>query len=412
MPFFLLVLLGAGVAFAVTAILTPAVRDLALRRQWTDTPDGLRKLHTTTTPSVGGIAIFFGVAVALMTVTTVAPLVGLHIDALHPVVYLGAVLVVIVGFVDDVRGLGFKTKFAVEILLAWALLQAGYRIDLSTLPFVGSDVFTGALWSIPLTALWIVGVMNAVNLIDGVDGLASGVAAIAFASMALAFGLRGDISAVLVATLLVGSLIGFLLYNFNPASIFMGDSGSLFLGYALAVYSLSSPGNSDPSLAPLVPVLALGLPLLDTSLSVARRVAGGKAMFAPDRDHIHHRMADRMSTRRAVFSLYLVAAGFGLLAVLASSSGLGGVAGAVAGAGALAAGLLLRLGYIRLPYQRPMMVALPADRITERATEGPAAPSSTYGPASGDGSGLDHLPAPSGDGSSTPELSRLSVGSS
>ena len=356
MTVFLLATVGAVVAFGLTTLVTPAVRRTALRLAWTDRPDGYRKLHKAPTPSAGGIAIFAGAAVATALVLWAAGELGVKGAALHPVAFVGALAMVVVGAYDDVRGLGFKVKFVVEIVVAYMLLHAGYRIDVSALPFIGSDVYLGALYSIPLTVLWVVGVINAVNLIDGIDGLASGVVAIAFASMALAFGIRGDLPLVLVALVFVGALMGFLVHNFNPASIFMGDSGSLFLGYVLAVYTLSSPANADPALAPVVPLLALGFPLLDTSLSMARRVAERREMFSPDRDHIHHRLADRMPVRHAVAVLYLVSAGFGVLAVVASSAGGVGVALTVAAGVALAAGLIVRLGYVRLPYSSPEIV--------------------------------------------------------
>lgn len=356
MLLYLLATVGAVIAFGVTALATVVVRRAALRWAWIDRPDGFRKLHKAVTPSAGGIAIFVGATMGTVAVLWAAAQVGMGGAALHPIAYVGAFAMVATGAYDDVKGLGFKAKFAVQILVAYALLHAGYRIDLSALPLFGSDVYLEALYSIPLTVLWVVGVINAVNLIDGIDGLASGVVAIAFASMALAFGIKGDLPLVLVAVVFVGALAGFLVHNFNPASIFMGDSGSLFLGYVLAVYTLSSPANSDPTLAPVVPLLALGLPLLDTSLSMARRMAGRREMFAPDRDHIHHRMADLMPVRKAVVVLYVVSAGFGLLAVVASSTGGVGVALTVAAGGALAAGLIVRLGYVRLPYNRPEVV--------------------------------------------------------
>ena len=377
MTVYLLATLGAVVAFGLTAFATVLVRRAAVRWAWTDQPDGYRKLHKAATPSAGGIAIFAGAATTAMLALWVGQGLGLDGAGFHAVVYAGALAVVAVGAYDDVRGLGFKAKFAVEVVVAFALLHGGYRIDVSALPFIGSDVYLGALYSIPLTILWVVGVMNAVNLIDGIDGLASGVVAIAFASMALAFGIRGDMALVLVAVVFVGALAGFLVHNFNPASIFMGDSGSLFLGYVLAVYTLSSPANSDPALAPVVPLLALGLPLLDTSLSMARRVVERRGMFAADRDHIHHRMTDRMPVKKAVAVLYLVSAGFGILAVLASSAGGVGVALTVAGGVALAAGLVVRLGYVRLPYSRPQLVEVEGPPSDPR----PAPPEAASQPA-------------------------------
>ena len=385
---FLLLTASAGLlAFVVTVFATPAVRRLALSRAWTDDPDGLRKLHQTPTPSAGGLAIFAGVATATAVSGWALPQFGLGGLGLSGLVVFGAFAVVALGATDDIRGLGFKAKLAVEVFVAYLLLHAGLRIDLSVLPFIGDDVFLDALYSIPLTVLWVVGVMNAVNLVDGIDGLASGVAAIAFASMALAYGLSGDVALVLLAVVFVGALVGFLVHNFNPASIFMGDSGSLFLGYALAVYTLSGPVREQAFIAPVLPVLALGLPLLDTSLSMVRRVAGRRAMMAPDHDHIHHRMSGLMSTRKAVGTLYAVSAVFGLLAVVATTSTGVAVFVAVGCAVAVAAGLVIRLGYVRLPY------AAPALRPIEMVDDGP--PEDRVNWASGSATGSpDGVPPP------------------
>ena len=394
MPTLILALGGFLCALAVTAACTPAVRRLASRQTWTDRPDGMRKLHAVATPSAGGLAIFAGVAVGLGVLATAAAWIGLPSFALHPAVYLGALAMVAVGAYDDIRGLGFKPKLLVECLVAYLLIHSGFRVDLSA--FVGGDPYAEALYSIPLTMLWIVGVINAVNLIDGVDGLAAGIAAIAFASLAAVFGLAGDLPAVLVAVAVVGALVGFLFYNFNPASIFMGDSGSLFLGYALAIYSLSGDSLADPRLAPLVPVIVLGLPLLDTALSMVRRLAERRAIFAPDADHIHHRMVGRFSTRHAVLALYGVAAFFGAAAVLVSVSSAGlGLAVAVATFGA-AVGLVSLLGYVRRPYVQPQM----------RFIGGPTAIEGAAATAEMEDAARDQERAPheplSGDGAQTP----------
>jgi UDP-GlcNAc:undecaprenyl-phosphate GlcNAc-1-phosphate transferase len=365
LPLFLLAAAAVSVAFSVTVLATPLVRRVALKQAWTDHPDGHRKFHVAPTPSSGGIAIFAGVAAATAVVVTALPQLGLGPLGIPAIAIVGGVLVMVLGAIDDVRGLDFKTKLAVETLVAYMLLHAGLRIDLSVLPFVGEDVFLDALYSIPLTIVWVVGVMNAVNLIDGIDGLASGVVAIAFASMALAYGLAGDLPLVFVALVFVGALIGFLVHNFNPASIFMGDSGSLFLGYALAVYTLSGPIREEAVLTPALPLLALGLPLLDTSLSMVRRASSRRAIMAPDHDHIHHRMSRVMSTRKAVAVLYGISAMFGLLAVLADSATGMGLLIALGCAAAVATGLLIRLGYVRLPYAPPALKPVPFPTDTE-----------------------------------------------
>ena len=358
-----LALAGLAVAFAVTVYATPPLARLALRRGWTDRPDGGRKAHRAPTPSIGGVAIFAGAAVGMALVAWATPRLGLPGTTLGPVVFMGAIVMALTGAIDDARGLGFKTKLAIEAVVAVALVASGYAFDLTGLTlFEGREALAEGI-AVPLTLLWAMGVMNAVNLIDGVDGLAGGVAAIAFASLALAFGIVGNLALAVVAAVFVGALGGFLVHNFNPASIFMGDSGSLFLGYALAVYTLAAPASADPAFALLIPGIALGLPILDTALSMIRRGAGRQSICAPDRDHIHHRMVDRMPTRRAVLVLYGVAAMFGVLAVMVSLSAWTGGTLALGAAAIVAAILLLRLGYVRLPYAPPSLQPMPAVRV-------------------------------------------------
>ena len=372
MTFTFLALSGAAVAGLTTAFVTPIVRRTALRCGWTDQPDGRRKTHAAPTASAGGLAIFAGVGLGLPVVLWAGPLLGIASASLAPVVYLGALVVIVVGWYDDVRDLGFKSKLATEAAVAVALMAAGYRVDLSVVPFLGGEAMGGdPLFVIPITLLWIVGVMNAVNLIDGIDGLAAGVAAIAFLSMAAAFGIAGSPTLVLVALVFVGALVGFLVHNFNPASIFMGDSGSLFLGYALAVYTLSAPTSTDPRLGLAVPVLALGLPLLDTALSMVRRGIGRKSIYSPDRDHIHHRMVDRMPTRQAVLVLYAISSLFGLLALLASLSTWTGITAVLIAAASVVIALLVRLGYVRLPYTPPQITPAGGTRNEEKSASEP-----------------------------------------
>jgi UDP-GlcNAc:undecaprenyl-phosphate GlcNAc-1-phosphate transferase len=361
-PSFLLSLAGFAVALSVTLLATPLVRRLAFARGWVDQPDGSRKLHAAATPSIGGLAIVLGAAAGLALMAFAPSLVGLPAPTIPVAAILGALVMVAVGLYDDVRDLGFKSKLAIEIGVAYFLVVAGYRVDLSALPFIGGDPYTEALYALPLTMLWIVGVINAVNLIDGVDGLASGVVAIAFASLAAAFAAGGHLVLMGVAFVMAGALLGFLRYNFNPATIFMGDSGSLFLGYSLALYSLSGKGHVDPMIALVVPVLALGLPLLDTSLSMVRRAVNQRSICAPDRDHIHHRMTSRMTTRRAVVALYAVASLFGAAAVAVSVSGMEVVVWVIVLVSGATIAFAASLGYLKAlrPWHRPQMHPLDA----------------------------------------------------
>jgi UDP-GlcNAc:undecaprenyl-phosphate/decaprenyl-phosphate GlcNAc-1-phosphate transferase len=317
MPIAYLILLpGFLLAVLTTVFLTPLICKLALRNGWVDAPDGKRKLHVRPTPRVGGVAIVAGFVVGLGYLAMVQDWLPFQVPIPPVTALLGGALIILTGFYDDVKGLNFKQKFLVQIGVAYLLLHAGYSIDVSFLPFVGEEPFQQALFSVPLTMLWIVGIINAVNLLDGLDGLASGVVLIAFTCLSVIFGLQGDAGIVMLALPVIGSVIGFLVYNFNPASVFMGDSGSLFLGYTLAAYSLRVQGHADPVIAPLVILVALGLPVLDTGLAMVRRFQARKAMCAPDHDHIHHRLKKAASHRLAVLVLYLSATFFGTVAVL------------------------------------------------------------------------------------------------
>lgn len=385
----LLALAGFGIALLVTGRTTPLVRRLALQWMWTDVPDGERKRHARTTPSAGGLAIVAGVVVGLLALWLATHVLGVGFLGLHPMVYLGALAMVAVGAIDDARGLSFKPKLLVEVLVAYALVHAGLRVDLSGFAVFTSDPVTEALWALPLTVVWIVGVINAVNLIDGVDGLAAGVAAIALVALAAVFG-GADPALVLLAAVLVGALGGFLIHNANPASIFMGDSGSLFLGYTLAVFSLVGTSGAAPAMAPLVPALALGLPLFDTALSMARRMAEGRAMFAPDCDHIHHRMVDLLPVPRAVGILWAIAAVFGAAAFLASALPLWPAVIVLLGTLTAMTAVAVKLGYTRRTYQPPALSQIQIVRASADSLSPGAPPAAA---SQGDGaSGVSQPP--------------------
>lgn len=316
MPFVTLVT-GFVLALAVAGFLTGTLRDLAHRYRWVDQPDGERKLHEVATPTLGGIAMAVGfIAGAVFLFAS-----GDHLPfavSLPPLgLWIGAALMLGVGVIDDIVGVGFKAKFFFQVCVAYLLLVAGYRVDGGML-WAGIDPFQEAMVTIPLTLLWIVGVINAVNLLDGLDGLAAGVVMVAFVAFAALFGLHGDVGSVVFAVAMVGAILGFLIYNFNPASIFMGDSGSLFLGYMIAAYSLQGLGNIEatPMLVLLAPVVALAVPITDTGLAIFRRLLSAKAIFAPDCDHIHHRLLQRLTQRQTVLALYGISLWCGLSALM------------------------------------------------------------------------------------------------
>ena len=312
-------LLGAGaVAWGTTFVLTPAVRRLAIAQDWVDRPDFGRKVHQTPTPRVGGLALFGGVVAGFLFLLGGAEFFIGGVPGEVIAVAIGAVVIALTGLYDDAFDLGFKRKFFVQVVVAYALLWGGVRIDLGALAtFSGLTASELALLEIPITMLWIVGITNAVNLLDGLDGLAAGVTGIAVLAMSTAFALQGDPVALALTVPLLGAIAAFLVYNAHPASIFMGDVGSLTLGYLLATVSLLGTGHTDPGLALIVPLFAVGLPILDTSATFARRVLEGHSPFLPDRDHIHHRIRNRVGSHwGAVLVMYGLGAAFGGAAVI------------------------------------------------------------------------------------------------
>ena len=311
-----LVLFGGFVLSLETAIhLTPRLRDLAIRRGWVDAPDGRRKIHTAPIPNIGGLAIAAGTLVGLLAFVAVQPWLPEGFDALAPppLIVLGAIIIALVGFWDDLRDLNFRIKLVAQIGVATLVILSGYRIDLFG-RVLGEGTLDLAV-SVFLTLVWMVGTMNAVNFIDGMDGLAAGSVAIALAGLAGVFLVGGHVEGMILFVAVMGALLGFLRYNWHPASVFMGDSGSLFIGFLLAAYALRGSAHDHPVLQFAIPVVAMGLPILDTGISITRRLWRGQSPFHSDREHLHHRVAELTSHRGAVLLLYVLSAFFALGAV-------------------------------------------------------------------------------------------------
>lgn len=313
------------IAVAVATVLTPIVTALAHRFQLFDVPDNVRKVHVKAIPRLGGIAV----VLAMLTPIAALPL---HDNDIARALFadvtlvwafaLGAVGIVALGLYDDLRGADAKLKFAVQFVVAIGLWFAGFRID-AIGGSMGFALDVGLL-SLPITVLWIVGVVNAVNLIDGLDGLASGIALIAATALLGVALMDGQVLLALLMASVAGALVGFLFFNFNPARIFLGDSGSLFLGYVLAVASLWTHHKAaTATVVTALPLFVIAVPLLDTTLCIIRRVSRGQSPFSPDREHLHHRlMALGLSHRGSVLTLYAVAAIFALAGLsLAANSG-------------------------------------------------------------------------------------------
>ncbi len=294
------------IALGLSTALIPNIKALARRWRLFDRNLSSRKIHTAPIPRLGGIAIAAGFY---------APLLGLLFHENDVAdrafrdprqilgLFLGGLVIFALGLYDDLRGTGAKLKFAVQLAVAIGMYAVGYRINVMALPFVGS-VNLGLI-AAPFTILWIVGVINAFNLIDGLDGLAGGVAFFAVITVFVLALSGGDVLMSLYMAALAGGILGFLIFNFNPASIFMGDSGSMFLGFVLAVTSIQTSQKRGTAVAILIPIVSLGLPIMDTLLAMARRFLSGRSMFRADREHIHHRLlALGFTHRRAVLFLY------------------------------------------------------------------------------------------------------------
>lgn len=293
-------------AFVLSCLASPLAIRLAFKIGAVDRPEE-RKVHTHTMPRVGGTAIFLSFLVCLLLILKVSgPFTGL--------VY-GACLIFLVGLLDDIFRLSAWVKLLGQIAAAAVAVHFGVAMHFVASPFNGA-LDLGFL-SIPLTLLWIVGVSNAINLIDGLDGLAAGVSAIAAAAMGIIALIKGQPEFAVVAFTLVAAIAGFLPFNFYPAKTFMGDSGSNFLGFTLGCLAIIGMTKSATLISLLVPVVILAIPILDTFSAIIRRMYNKEPIFLPDRDHLHHRlMALGMSHRRSVLIIYGVSAFFSAVAVL------------------------------------------------------------------------------------------------
>ena len=312
-PMYLLLMLGA-VSFALTFVLTPLIRNVCVRWGLVDKPDQGRKLHPYPIPRAGGIPIFISFFASQLVLFAVARVTGSAVGQGFPLMWNlvpAAATVFFTGLLDDLRGLKPWEKLAGQIVAASLAYMAGVRIAA-----VGGHAIP--VWlGCPLTIVWLVGCANAFNLIDGVDGLACGIGLFSTITTAVAAVLNRSVGLATGTVALGGALLGFLRYNFNPASIFLGDCGSLLIGFLLGCYGVLWSHKATTALAMTAPLMALAIPLLDTALSIARRFLRGQPIFTGDRGHIHHRLLERgLTPRRVVLTLYLVcgvAATFSLL---------------------------------------------------------------------------------------------------
>jgi UDP-GlcNAc:undecaprenyl-phosphate GlcNAc-1-phosphate transferase len=307
-------------AVLLSLVTTPVVIWLARRLKAVDCP-GVRTVHTRPIPRIGGVAVF----VTFVSVIAIAGLVNRAVLNLHRemtlkliALFFSASLIFLVGLIDDLKNLPAKFKFLVEVWAAAILCLAG--IHISSISLTDHYVLRFGVMGCPLTVLWIVGVTNAVNLSDGLDGLAAGISAVACGVIAVFAVYDGNIVMAILMLGVLGALTGFLFYNFNPARIFLGDCGSLFLGFIIASSSVLCSMKSSALVGLALPVLALGVPIFDTLFSMLRRFLERRSMFSPDRSHFHHRLMDLgLRQRHVVLLVYvmtILAAALGLFMIV------------------------------------------------------------------------------------------------
>ena len=309
----LTLLLAAVISFAAT----PIVKAFSVKVGAIDVPKDNRRMHDHPIPRLGGLAIFLGF---MFAVVLMVPLNGPEQGML-----LGAVIIVILGVFDDIYALPAKLKFVVQIAAALVSVLSGNVIRILSNPNLLSEepIWVLPAWlSVTITVIWIVAITNAVNLIDGLDGLACGVSTIGSAAMLVIALLVSELDVAMIMGALVGACIGFLPYNFNPAKIFMGDTGATFLGFIMANMSVQGMFKMYTMISFVAPFLILGLPIFDVCFAVVRRLSKGQSPMRPDRSHVHHRLIDMgLSQKQAVGMLYVISAILGLTAVMLTTSG-------------------------------------------------------------------------------------------
>ncbi|MBQ1228687.1 MAG: undecaprenyl/decaprenyl-phosphate alpha-N-acetylglucosaminyl 1-phosphate transferase [Firmicutes bacterium] len=296
------------VSFVVSLLMTPVAIKIAPKIGAIDVPKDGRRMHTKAMPRFGGLAIFAG--------TTVSMAIFLTFDQRVLGIMIGGILIYILGVLDDLRNLPAKVKFMGQIAIAIIMYMYDIRIEFITNFFGEGKSYFGAALCFVITILWIVGITNTVNLIDGLDGLAAGTSALASLCIAYVAYIHGMYLVAGSMLALAGGALGFLPFNFYPAKIFMGDGGSLYLGFMLATLSILGPVKSATIVAVIIPVLVLGLPIFDTAFAIFRRVVNKRPIMEADKGHLHHRlMSLGYGQRRATLMLYCVSGIMGVAAV-------------------------------------------------------------------------------------------------
>ncbi len=305
-------------AVVLSFVLTWTVRRFANEYGWASPPSSQRHIHSKPIPRLGGVAIFTAFYATVLIAFALTKLTGHGWNPSWTTLmkFLGpAAIIFFVGLIDDLRTLGPYQKFAGQTVAALLLWAAGLRIVHLPLLFGSGDLHY--LVSLGATVVWVLWITNAFNLIDGVDGLAAGSALLSTLVVFVVSVFTQSYTGAVATAILAGAILGFLRFNFNPATIFLGDSGSLFIGFMLSALALRNGEKSSTMIAVAIPIISFGLPVLETALSVGRRFVAGRPLFAPDREHIHHKLLDLgFSQRQVVIILYGVTAACGALSLL------------------------------------------------------------------------------------------------
>ena len=320
-------------AFITAFVITPHTMRLAKRVGAIDIPND-RRVNKKPMPRLGGLAVISGFLVSiiyLLITTSLEGKINLFDEENYYLkltgFFIGIVILGIVCYIDDVKGIPSYAKLAAQIVAAIIVVAFGIKIEDISIPFIESKIEIGGVFSYILTVCWIIGITNAINLIDGLDGLSSGVTLISCLSLLMVFALNGSpLIAIILITALAGAIVGFLPFNFSPAKTFIGDTGSNFMGFSLAIISILGVAKTYTALVLIAPIIILAMPIFDTLFAIFRRIIKGKslkAVFKPDKGHIHHKlMAQGYTQKQAVLIMYGITAILGMFAVILLESGI------------------------------------------------------------------------------------------
>lgn len=300
------------IAAIISLVTTPLIRKIALKIKAIDIPKDERRVHKKPIPLLGGLAIYIAFLVGLIFE-------GGSVTLSESGIILGGVVIALGGVIDDLKDIKPAYKISIQLTAACILVISGVGINKITNPFSGSIPWVDiGIFSIPITIIWVVGVTNAFNLIDGLDGLAAGIGFIASITLFIICILNGRYEAAILTAVLSGALIGFLPYNFYPAKIFLGDTGSQLVGFLLAAISIEGTIKSAAAFALAIPILAFGLPIYDTLFAIVRRKVNGKPIMQGDKGHLHHRLLNMgLTQKQAVIIMYLISIVLGGISIIA-----------------------------------------------------------------------------------------------